>query len=277
MHVVEQMRFGAELTPEALEERRHRLQVALAAPDRLRQRAALGGFVGAAGGHAVHTVEPRHGTLGAHRSVPLRDESAGRGDGGLDGGAARVPVDHHRVARGAAEQLVHGGAERLPLDVPERGVDGGDGRHGHRPAAPVGALVEELPDVFDAPRVAPLEERQHVVTQVRCDGELASVERRVAQSVDAVFGLELERDEVAPRAADDDLAADDLHSSPQADLKVRSHDHYRCTRPEASPAARRSTSATLTRLKSPGMVCFNALAATANRSAASGLFPPSIP
>ena len=39
---------------------------------------------------------------------------------------------------------------------------------------------------------------------------------------------------------------------------------YRLTRPLASPAARRSTSDTLTRLKSPGIVCLRALAATAN-------------
>src|SRR5437899_5648756 len=38
----------------------------------------------------------------------------------------------------------------------------------------------------------------------------------------------------------------------------------RCTRPDASPAASASTSATVTRLKSPGIVCLRALAATAN-------------
>ena len=43
------------------------------------------------------------------------------------------------------------------------------------------------------------------------------------------------------------------------------HRCYRCTRPDASPAARRSTSSTDTRLKSPGIVCLRALAATANR------------
>jgi protease IV len=41
----------------------------------------------------------------------------------------------------------------------------------------------------------------------------------------------------------------------------------RWTLPEASPLARASTSATDTRLKSPGIVCFSALAATAKRSA----------
>ena len=45
---------------------------------------------------------------------------------------------------------------------------------------------------------------------------------------------------------------------------------YRCTRPDASPRASRSTSSTVTRLKSPGMLCLSALAATANLSASAG-------
>ena len=43
---------------------------------------------------------------------------------------------------------------------------------------------------------------------------------------------------------------------------------YLCTRPEPSPPARVSTSSLVTRLKSPGIVCFNAEAATANSRAA---------
>lgn len=39
---------------------------------------------------------------------------------------------------------------------------------------------------------------------------------------------------------------------------------YRCTRPEASPSASFCTSATVTQLKSPSTLCFNAEAATAN-------------
>ena len=82
-------------------------------------------------------------------------------------------------------------------------------RHRHRPAPPVGALVQELPDVLDATRVASDEQRQHVIGQIARDGQLAAVQRRVAEAVDAVLGLELQRDEVASRTADDDLAAGD--------------------------------------------------------------------
>ena len=52
---------------------------------------------------------------------------------------------------------------------------------------------------------------------------------------------------------------------------------YLCTRPLASPWARASTSATVTRLKSPGIVCFKALAATANLNAASAVRPVTKP
>ena len=67
--------------------------------------------------------------------------------------AADVLVDHHLVARPAAEQLVERHVRGLGLDVPERHVDGADRGHGDRAAAPVGALVEVLPDVLGAHRV----------------------------------------------------------------------------------------------------------------------------
>ena len=52
-------------------------------------------------------------------------------------------------------------------------------------------------------------------------------------------------------------------------IQTFSIQRQRCTRPDASPPASASTSATLMRLKSPGIVCFSALAATAKRSASS--------
>ena len=52
---------------------------------------------------------------------------------------------------------------------------------------------------------------------------------------------------------------------------------YLWTLPDASPATSRSTSSTETRLKSPGIVCLSALAATAKRSASSGLRPVTSP
>src|SRR2546430_12949409 len=44
-------------------------------------------------------------------------------------------------------------------------------------------------------------------------GELASVERRIAETVDAVLGNNLQRHEVSARAADNYFRVDDLHWS----------------------------------------------------------------
>ena len=52
---------------------------------------------------------------------------------------------------------------------------------------------------------------------------------------------------------------------------------YLCTLPEASPPARVSTSFLDTRLKSPGMVCFRADAATPNSKAALKSLPSTRP
>ncbi|WP_375293479.1 hypothetical protein [Novosphingobium sp. G106] len=41
--------------------------------------------------------------------------------------------------------------------------------------------------------------------------KLASVQRRIANAVDALIGFDLERDEIAPRTGDDDPGSSDLH------------------------------------------------------------------
>ena len=49
--------------------------------------------------------------------------------------------------------------------------------------------------------------------------------------------------------------------------KIHINFDYLCTLPDPSPPARLSTSSLVTRLKSPGIVCLSAEAATANSSA----------
>src|SRR5262245_43520116 len=66
------------------------------------------------------------------------------------------------------------------------------------------ALVEVLPGVLDAARVAADQQRDDVLLQVARDRQLATVQRRVADPVQPVLGDELQRDEVAARRADDD-------------------------------------------------------------------------
>ena len=55
----------------------------------------------------------------------------------------------------------------------------------------------------------PMRQGDDVLLQVGDDGELPAVEGRVAEAVDAVFGRDLQGDEVAAGAGDDDLGVDD--------------------------------------------------------------------
>src|SRR5690606_11477076 len=120
--------------------------------------------------------------------------------------------DHHLVARAAAEQLVERHAGDLGLDVPQRHVDGGDGGHGDGAAAPVGALVEVLPDVLGAERVLADEGGGDVILQVGDDREPTAVRRAGADAVHALAGHRLHGGEVAPGRADDALDLGDLHT-----------------------------------------------------------------
>ncbi len=164
-----------------------------------------------AGWHPVHGVDARHG--GLHPDRPEAEIEVG--PDGVEqlrqippGG---VTVRHDAGAGRAAEQLVERHPGGLCLDVPERDVDRRDGRHGDRPAPPVRRAVQELPGVLDAVGVAPEQQRHHVVAQVRGDGEFASVQRAVAEAGEAVLSGDLQGDEVAVRAGDDDVGGHDLH------------------------------------------------------------------
>ena len=220
MHVVQQVQVVAELLAQALEQRRREVQVLLGAPQALARQPLFGGLVvQVALADAVRAGQARDAALRADGLVAhllvLRD---GR-DGVFEVAPVGVAVHQHAVARSAADQVVDGRVERLALDVPQRRVDGGNRRHRHRAAPPVRALVEVLPDVFDPPGVAADEARNHVIGQVAGHGQLAAVERRVAEPVHAFFGHDLQRDEVAARTRDDDLRVDDFHAIYQAELK----------------------------------------------------------
>jgi len=160
---------------------------------------------------AVRVQHAGDRALRAHRTVTHVDVVPDRFDRVVQRLAVRVAVDHHRLARSAAEQLIDRRIERFPADVPERCVDRTDRRHRHGPAAPVRTLIKVVPRVLDAARVAADQERHDMVGQIARDGELATVERRVAQPVHAVFGDDLQRHEIPARAADDDFRVDDSH------------------------------------------------------------------
>jgi hypothetical protein len=53
-----------------------------------------------------------------------------------------------------------------------------------------------------------------MVDEVAGYSQFAAVERGVAKAGEALVGLDLQRHEVAPRAADDDARGGDLHAWP---------------------------------------------------------------
>ena len=90
--------------------------------------------------------------------------------------------------------------------------------------------------------------------------------RRLEVSADPVVMLDAALQEAA-KNADVELTVEDGVDLPE--LLIRQRAVNAAPARMHHPPASVSTSATLARLKSPGMVCFNALAATAKRSAAS--------
>ncbi len=70
------------------------------------------------------------------------------------------------------------------LDVPQRHVDGGDRRHRDRAAPPVRAAIQELPDVFDLVRIAADEAGHDVIGQIAGDGQFATVQGCIADTVE---------------------------------------------------------------------------------------------
>src|SRR5262249_11528739 len=95
--------------------------------------------------------------------------------------------------------------------VPKRCIDGRDRGHCHRTAAPVRALVEILPRVFDFAGVAADEKRNDMISKIAGDGELAAIQCGVTKTVETGFGGELKCNEIASRRADDDYGVGDLH------------------------------------------------------------------
>jgi hypothetical protein len=51
-----------------------------------------------------------------------------------------------------------------------------------------------------------------VIGQVRRNGQLAAVQGRITDAVEAGVGFDFQRDEIAARRCDDDAASSDFHS-----------------------------------------------------------------
>jgi hypothetical protein len=158
-------------------------------------------------------LDARDPALGADCLVAERLVVSDGGDGVVERLAVGVSVDHHAFPRRAAQKLIDRHVQGLPGDVPERRIHRPDRGHRHRTTAPVRALVEVLPGVLDPARVAADEEGDDVLAEVRGDGQLAPVEGCVAKPGEPLVGLDLQRHEIAPRAAHDDPGVGDLHGT----------------------------------------------------------------
>jgi hypothetical protein len=78
-----------------------------------------------------------------------------------------------------------------------------------------------LPDILDPRRIATDEGRDDVLGEIGRDGELATIERSVPDSMDALVGFDFQCDEIAPRTTDDDPAVGYLAESTTAATRQR--------------------------------------------------------
>ena len=187
-------------------------QVLLGGPVVLAGQVAVGGFVEQiAPAHAVDLVQAGHAALRADRAVAHVGVAQHLVDGVLDVRAVGVAVDHHAGTALAAQQLVQRQAGGLGLQVPQRGVDGGDGGHGDRAATPVGTLVQVLPDILDLVRVAADQAGDDVFGQIGRHRQLAAVQGGVADAGQALVGLDLQRHEIAAGRANDHACVRNFH------------------------------------------------------------------
>ena len=208
--VVQQMDVPAQRVARLLEQLGHEAHVLRRAPLRFLGQRSLGRLViEALARHAIGRRHARHAGLEAHGAIALLQIFLRALDRLRDIATIGMAIDHASFAGGAAQQLVDGHARQLALDVPQGHVDRRDRGHRHRAAPPIGALVEILPDVFDAMGISADKARNHMVREVARHCQFAPVQRRIAKAVDALVGLDLQRDEVAAGARHDDAGGSD--------------------------------------------------------------------
>jgi hypothetical protein len=122
--------------------------------------------------------------------------------------AADPRVDADAIAQLATQQRVHGNAERLALDVPQRLIDPGEGAHVHAAAAVESAAVQHRPVILDQRRIL----ADQIVGQLLDGGGdrvRASLEHRLTPPGDPLVRLDLE--EAPPRRDDERGERSDLH------------------------------------------------------------------
>ena len=211
VRVVQQMHIGAHGIAHLAEQFWRVAQVQRRVPGLFGRQAFFGRLIKTrALAHAIGLGQARHARLHAHRLVALLDVALHGFNRFAVVAAVGMAVHHHAVPALATQQLINGHTGALAQQVPQRHVDGGDGRHGHRPAAPVRTAVQVLPDVFDLPGIAPQQAGEDMFFQVGHHGEFAAIQRGVTQAVQALVGADFHGDEIAARAGDDGLEGGDF-------------------------------------------------------------------
>src|SRR4030095_5702818 len=164
MYVVKQMYGWSKLGSQALEQLGDRIKVQLGAPNVLRRQTFLRRFViHLAAADTVGTWKPRHSALRAHCLVAQFKILRDRSDCLVDIVSVGVAVHQDGFPGRASEQLIDRSVERLASYVPQRGIHGANRRHRHRSTSPICALVEVLPRIFDATRIATYQSRDDMV------------------------------------------------------------------------------------------------------------------
>ena len=160
---------------------------------------------------AVSGFEAGDSGLRANGFVAKFEITRDIGDGFFNVRTAGMAVNQNGIAGGTTEELVERNVERFRFDVPESSVDSGNRGHGDGTAAPISTFVEILPDILDLAGIAADQKRKNVIVEIAGDGKFAPVEGGVAQTVEAVFGGEFNRDEIAARRTDDNFGVGNLH------------------------------------------------------------------
>ncbi len=212
VNVVEQVQIIAEFQAQRFEQLGDVEKIFLGGPEVFGWESFLGRLVEElVFGDSVSGGEARDPGLRADGEITQFFISSNFVGGLFDVSAVGMAIDEHAGPALAAEKVVDGSFQGFAFDVPESHVDGGDGGHGDRAATPVRAAIEVLPDVFRLEWVAADETRDEMIGQIRCYGQLAAVQRRVAETVNALIGRNLQGDEIPAGAGNQHLGIRDLH------------------------------------------------------------------
>ena len=214
MHVVKEMFTETELAAHCVEQFGREVEVFLGGPQLLFRPLALGRRLVRLAFPLRHSIGRFHTRNAALHANGLKAHLLVAGivlQYFIDGVPGGVAVNHHAFSRCTAQQLIQRHPRRFRFYIPQRHIDGRNSRHGDRPTAPVRSFVEKLPDVFNAVRIAANKLRTEMILQIRCHGELTSVQRRIPQPDNPVIGGDFKGDKVTSGASDENFSGNDLH------------------------------------------------------------------